>query len=277
MKNIEKAALHKLQGSLRTESRISEVFHENTKLTPLMGQAYFRHIEQILNTPSLVKIIQNPAKIFSLCDTVKLPSVVPAKGLEESIARRRSIRSYSGEPIGLDQIARLLHFAYGITDRKNGFRAVASGGALYPLELYVVPVKSNDLAPGVYHYNSVDHSLDVVTREDRWSDLESAIGFKYFDTDSIALVIIISAIFSRSTMKYLDRGYRMILMEAGAVANNITLMAASMGLGSSALGGFLDDRVSALLDIDGLDEAPLIPLALGRMPHPPGSSNGNQR
>jgi nitroreductase len=55
-------------------------------------------------------------------------------------------------------------------------------------------------------------------------------------------------------------------MEAGEVAQNMTLMATSLGLGALLLGGFIDNRLSDLLDVDGYDEAPLLPIVIGRKP-----------
>jgi hypothetical protein len=44
-----------------------------------------------------------------------------------------------------------------------------------------------------------------------------------------------------------------------------------MGLGACLVGGFHDDTVSRLLEIDGRDEAPLLPVVVGRRadPRPP--------
>jgi nitroreductase len=56
----------------------------------------------------------------------------------------------------------------------------------------------------------------------------------------------------------------MILMEAGEAAQNLCLIATSMDLGACLLGGFNDDLLSSFLDIDGVDEAPLLPVLVGR-------------
>jgi nitroreductase len=58
----------------------------------------------------------------------------------------------------------------------------------------------------------------------------------------------------------------MVLLEAGAAAHGLSLTATSLGLGDCSVGGFLDDRLSELLRIDGREEAPLLPLVVGRRP-----------
>jgi SagB-type dehydrogenase family enzyme len=71
----------------------------------------------------------------------------------------------------------------------------------------------------------------------------------------------------RSLWKYTDRGYRYVLFEAGHVAQNVNLVAESLGLGSLNLGGFFDDRIAALLGIDTNEEVPVYGTGLGIPAH----------
>jgi nitroreductase len=43
------------------------------------------------------------------------------------------------------------------------------------------------------------------------------------------------------------------------------LEATALGLGSCLVGGFHDDTVSQLLEIDGVNEAPLLPVVVGKI------------
>jgi SagB-type dehydrogenase family enzyme len=190
--------------------------------------------------------------------------VEPRTELERTIAARRSIRTFSGAAIDLGELARLLFFTYGKTDPDGAFRAVASGGALYPLELYVVAFKVDGLEHGIYHYGVETGHLDLVRPMDPFSAFKDVVTWQGVDIDNASLAIVITAAFRRSTVKYLDRGYRMVLMEVGEAAQNLSLVATSMDLGACLLGGFNDDLLSDLLDIDGVDEAPLLPVLIGR-------------
>ncbi|MEM6796464.1 MAG: SagB/ThcOx family dehydrogenase, partial [Acidobacteriota bacterium] len=208
----------------------------------------------------------SPYKLYSLNDQASLPDVEPGTGVERAISERRSSRIYSGEAITLEQLSRLLRFSYGRTNSGTGLhkRAVPSGGALYPLEIYVAARKVDGLEPWIYHYNVEEHSLDVVSREDRWPDLKECLALQDMeDPDTCAAVIFVTAIFLRSSVKYNDRAYRMVLMEAGEVGQNLSLLATELGLGSYYLGGFIDDHLSEALEIDGVGEAPLLPVVLG--------------
>lgn len=275
MLKVERSVLKKfsdrrLQGSVRMESSLSEVFHENTKLTPLSSKAYGYAISSFTYSPAAMKLFSHPEKVYSLMDQVALGKVQPRDHLESSIAARRSVRSYTGEPMTMEEMSRLLYFSYGVTDPANGFRAVSSGGALFPLEIYTVPVNTAGLARGLYHYNIASHGLDVVSRDDLLPKLKESVWFQYIDVDQAAAIFVITMIAKRTTIKYQDRGYRMILFEAGEVAQNLTLLATSMGLGACLIGGFQDDQVSELIGIDGLAEAPLLILTVGRRPAGPG-------
>jgi hypothetical protein len=74
-----------------------------------------------------------------------------AISLEESLSRRRSVRSYTDEPLTLQEVSQILWAAQGITDAA-GLRTAPSAGGTYPLELYVVAGNVRGLEPGVYRY-----------------------------------------------------------------------------------------------------------------------------
>jgi SagB-type dehydrogenase family enzyme len=272
MLKVERRVLKKIAGTgiygtLQIESTLSEVFHENTKLAPLSARAYTQTIAKKGNSPVVKALMANPFKVYSLMDQCELerPPGEPNE-LERIITARRSVRSYAGEAVTRQELSRLLLYTYGKLDQKRNYRPVASGGALYPLELYIMPVNVEGLEHGwVYHYNADRHALDVVRREDRWEEFRHLVWLADMeDVEKISMVVVVTAVFARCTMKYQDRGYRLVLIEAGEVGHNLALLAASLGLGTCLLGGFLDDSLSKLLDIDGVDEAPLLPIVVGR-------------
>lgn len=270
MLNIEGPVRKKLStggfhAPLQGQATLSELFHENTKLSPLGGRAYGQHVAGVLRSPVAQRLMESPYKVYSLMDQVALAPTRPQTELEKTIVERRSRRRFTGAAVSLDELSRLLFFAYGRTGPDGRSRAVASGGALYPLEIYVVPHRVDGLDPGVYHYNVEHHCLDAVTRGDQWARLKECVWMQDMkDPDEASLVLFVTAIFQRSTFKYLDRGYRLILLEAGEVAQNLGLLVTALGLGGYLLGGFLDNHLSALLGIDGVEEAPLFPMVVGR-------------
>ncbi|MEM9555446.1 MAG: SagB/ThcOx family dehydrogenase [Acidobacteriota bacterium] len=249
------------------DGALCEVFHENTKLSPLSSREYGKHISLFSSAPSAQKLMAHPYKVYSLGDQVDLPALGAETELERTLLERRSHRHFTGEPITRAELARLLYFTYGRTAPGTRMRPIASPGALYPLEIYVIPHRVTGLERWVYHYNVDQHSLDVVARDDRWEAMKEQVALGDMDDpDETAVLLWITAVLQRSTAKYLDRGYRMTLMEAGEAGHNLGLLATSLGLGGYMIGGFMDDGVAELLEIDGVDEVPLVPMALGRRP-----------
>lgn len=246
------------------KNALYEIFHENTKLGPLTSRAYSAFIVNFIRSRRAQRMVELAHKVYTLVERRALPRVEARNELERAIVARRSIRRFSGEALTLEELARLLFFTYGKTDPRGRFRAVGSGGALYPLELYVAALEVQGLAPGLYHYGVETGALDVVRTDLTRAALAQVVNTEGLDLDNAALALIVTASFRRSTVKYQDRGYRMILMEAGEAAQNLHLLATSMGLGACLLGGFSDDLLSEFLGIDGVEEAPLLPVLIGR-------------
>lgn len=193
------------------------------------------------------------------------PAALGEVSLAEALATRRSERTFGERPITVVELATLLHAAYGVTRDLPGtpqlLRTAPSGGALYPLELYVLPRRVADLEPSLYHYDPLRHVLERV------APLPVIAGpdlSPYGDLlERSAAVIAITAMFWRSRFKYGHRAYRFTLLEAGHVAQNALLAAAALGLAAVPLGGFYDRTVDALLGVDGLHEASLYLVPVG--------------
>lgn len=83
-----------------------------------------------------------------------LPRLKGTLTLEETLARRRSVREFSDAPLTLVELSQLLWAAQGIA-HPAGLRTAPSAGALYPLEVYVAARE------GVYRYESQGHQLIV--------------------------------------------------------------------------------------------------------------------
>lgn len=188
--------------------------------------------------------------------------------LGKALLQRRSEREFKGKPLSLGDLSQLLFYSAGIQkkekDSDKSRRTYASGGARYPLEIYLFSLKAGgELKEGIYHYNIREHSLEKLLEEKglRKKVYPEAIWQEMIKKTPVVLVI--SAVFWRNTIKYKDRGYRYILFEAGHVGQNIYLTAAASGLKCCAIGGFDDDKFNEFLDIDGDSEATLYLFALG--------------
>lgn len=177
-------------------------------------------------------------------EKIKLPEpeIKSKASLEETIQKRRSVRSYLPKPLNNQQVGQLLWAAQGITDNRSGFRAAPSAGATYPMEIYVA---KDD---GLYHYLPNGHILEKISSKDLRGPLASACYGQGFVAEA-SVNIIISAIPERTTESYGHRGIRYIDMEAGHIAQNIHLQAVSLGLASVPVGAFNDSAVKKVLSL----------------------------
>ena len=181
--------------------------------------------------------------------------------IEQSLLQRRSIRSFTGEPLTLGEVSQLLWAAQGITDPR-GYRTAPSAGALYPLEVYLVAGDVENLVPGIYKYEPDGHELDLLMDGDKRSELaDAALGQSSVATG--ALAIVFTAVYERTTFKYGERGVRYVHIEVGHAAQNLCLQATAMGLGAVTVGAFHDDEVTEVINLPS-EEKPLYIIPVGR-------------
>lgn len=183
------------------------------------------------------------------------PSVKGGTSLVESLAKRRSVRQFSDQPLSAEQIGQLLWAAQGITNKGWGLRTAPSAGALYPLETYVV------FEQGVYHYNPRRHELKRVIEGDMRGKLQNA-AWGQRAVGSAPAVFVFAAVHERTSVKYGKRATRYVDMEAGHACQNLLLQAAALGLGGVPVGAFRDDKVADVLKLDS-NAAPLYLVPVG--------------
>lgn len=174
--------------------------------------------------------------------------------VEDAIARRRSVRSFSPEEPGLEPAAQLLWVAQGITS-EDGLRAAPSAGARYPLETYLA------CPYGLFHYEPAKHAITKAQVEDVRAPLASACFGQTFIADA-PLSVIFAAVHERTTSRYGDRGIRYVYMDVGHAAENVHLQAEALGLGSVPVGAFDDDAVAEVLRLPS-DQRPIYIVAIG--------------
>ena len=180
--------------------------------------------------------------------------------LAEAFARRRSVRDYAEGELTLAQVTRLLWAGQGTND-PSGLRTAPSAGALYPLELSLVVGNVAGLKSGVYRYQVRRHALKLVAKGDLRPRLAKAALGQAWLADGAA-VVVVTAIYERTTRKYGKRGTRYIQIEVGHAAQNVLLQAAVLGLGAAVVGAFDDAAVVDVLGLPDL-EHPLYLLPVG--------------
>lgn len=191
------------------------------------------------------------------------PEISDRSRIEELIEKRRSVRRYKDKKFSESIIFRLLWAAQGISSRKEGLRTSPSAGALYPLEIHIVIGEGNEPEPGIYRYLPEEHALVREIAGDMREKLSKAALFQPMIKNA-PVSIVISAVYSRITDKYGNRGRHYTHMEAGHAAQNIYLLGVELGIGTCAVGAFDDDEVKSVLKLP-VNEEPLYILPLGYM------------
>jgi SagB-type dehydrogenase family enzyme len=102
----------------------------------------------------------------------------------------------------------------------------------------------------------------LVARGDKRRDLSTAAFDQHSILDAPA-VIVFSAVYERTTLKYGDRGKRYVHMETGHAAQNVCLQAVTLKLGTVTIGAFRDEEVKKILSLMN-DQEPLYLMPVGR-------------
>jgi SagB-type dehydrogenase family enzyme len=183
---------------------------------------------------------------------------------EDVLKRRHSNRDFTSRSLSKKELSQLLLYSCGLLDtEQNNSRVNPSGGARFPIEVYPIVFSGNNEVPaGVYHYDVKNHSLDVLwSRKFSPEDISKLFVYDFVHTASCALIL--TGVFSRDQMKYGERGYRYILLDAGHISENVYLTGTALGLKVCALGGSLDENIEQLLDIDGVTESLVHTIIIG--------------
>lgn len=165
------------------------------------------------------------------------PSLTGKVSVEEALAKRRSIRSFTQQDLSLQQVGQLAWAAQGITGER-GQRTAPSAKAVYPLQLYLV--KSD----GVFRYVPEGHKLVKLSGSDVRTELSTQSSVREAPLD-----FVIVADSTKARASFGERAERFTSIEAGHVAQNIHLQAVALGLGSVSVGGYKENDVTKALGL----------------------------
>jgi len=185
--------------------------------------------------------------------------------LWDAIARRRSTREFSNQPIPFSELSQLIWATQGITLRAQGFefRASPSAGALYPIETYLVVNRVEEIPPGLYHYNVKEAQL-ILLKDGQFGTELCRAGLGQEMLAQAACVFVWTAIVERSKWKYRERAYRYIYMDVGHIGQTLYLAATALNLGCCTVGAFFDDEIDRVIGADGETEISVYLGAVGR-------------
>ncbi len=192
----------------------------------------------------------------------------PTQELISIMQKRRTVRNVTSQSLRLEELSACLFAGLGLI----GFvqtsvqwlplKLTPSGGARNPYEAFVMVQKVEGLTCGMYHYSAYDHSLERV------ADLpENTAGelLKCQDwANDMGAVIFLVAVLERTMWKYNDpNSYRVVIMEAGHIAQNMMLACAANGLTACPTGAMAHSLISSALKLKAITHTPVYALSIG--------------
>ena len=229
----------------------------------------FAMSERVGKSPSPIKYVTG----FSSFKLSKPQEIDQHKlTLKEVLEKRKTIRIYSNKRMSADDLS---YFLYHSARIKNIFhskegtlteRPYPSGGARYPLEIYVANNRIIDIQKGVHYYDPLKHRLILLNKNNRYQrkfnrfllDVQHPLMDRKPD-----VIFIITAVFARAMWKYEKLGMSLILSDLGCLYQTMYLLATEMKLAPCPIGKTEEDLVKNWLNLNWFEESHVGTFMLG--------------
>ncbi len=236
--------------------RVWELYHANSKNSKSSG------LSNPYSSPKTGAMYSGFS--FAENDSVVLPS--PEQSLHcdllEIMRVRRSAQPECRQELPLGTLSNLLYAAVGIISSEGGGRkSTPSAGGLYSIDLFGRARNCENIPDSIFYYVPQNHRLSLLRVSDK--EYEETIFLQKEFVDTANLELFLCASFGRLTPKYGERGYRYCLLEAGHVAQNLTLAATALGLKSCCIGGYYDQAAESLIALDGVRQSVIYSCIVG--------------
>lgn len=209
------------------------------------------------------------------CETDLLIDLCPVKDFEKTqvnfidvIGKRKSRRKYSEASITFYELSLMLWCTQGIRKVVNNghttLRTVPSAEARHPFETYLIVNNVESLNPGLYRYLPLEHKLlfkgELPDIKERLND--ATVNQKFISNSAVTFVWAVVPY--RSEWSFPEEAYKLIAMDAGHMCQNLYLAAEAVGAGACAVAGYDQDKMDALIGVDGKEEFTIYLAAVGR-------------
>jgi putative peptide maturation dehydrogenase len=196
--------------------------------------------------------------------------------LYRALLARKTTRAFDPEAsLELGELSTVLRYVFGahgwapiVGDLFGLRRTSPSGGGLHPVEAYPLVSRVDGVEPGLYHYRTRDHALELVAplSPDEASPLTTNFvsGQAYFGAAQVS--VILTARYYRSFWKYRrhQKAYSALLMDAAHLSQTLYLVAAELGLGAYVTVAINSAAIDERLGLDPVSEGALAIVGFGR-------------
>jgi SagB-type dehydrogenase family enzyme len=194
---------------------------------------------------------------------------ITAISVESAIRNRQSRRSFTVDPLTLDELSFLLWATQGLRqqlDEGTALRTVPSAGARHAFETYVCIFRVSGLKSGFYRYLPAESKLLYGFQEDQAAAKITAATLGQSFVAQAAVVFIWTTIPYRMEWRYGVAAYKTIAIDAGHVCQNLYLACEAIGAGTCAVAAYHQELMDQLLRIDGRDEFVIYLAPVGKLP-----------
>jgi SagB-type dehydrogenase family enzyme len=189
----------------------------------------------------------NPFRRYDGAALVRLP--LPAEGRALPFWQLYVPDSVVPAPLSVDSVSLFLRYTLSLTAWKQfegttwPLRANPSSGNLHPTEGYLLlpPLDKFHNRPGIYHYASKAHGLELRANLDRsvWAGFPEG-----------SFLVGLSSILWREAWKYGERAFRYCQHDVGHALASMRFAAAALGWKIRLLDGVSGDALAQLLGLD---------------------------
>ncbi len=177
--------------------------------------------------------------------------------VEEAIRLRKSHRSFTKDSMKLDELSFLLWATQGVRKKESErvcFRTVPSAGCRHALETYLAVFRVEGLDRGIFRYLPLSHELIFIQS---CKNLEEKVAISTLGQNFCsegAVTFYWTAIPERMEWRYSSASYKVILLDAGHVCQNLYMACQAVGAGTCAIAAYDQERADEMLGLNGLDE-----------------------
>jgi SagB-type dehydrogenase family enzyme len=202
--------------------------------------------------------------------------------LTDLLVNRRSTRTFSEEPVTLQQFSWILKFALGsfgrftkqdvdnhgpkTKDEKGILLGCEKftfpiGGAINTIGCYIIANKIKGLKKAIYEYSYLDHEVIKVAKCTMQDACKNIFLNAEWPVNAAAIILLTT---SPNIRKNYSHTYKLALLEAGHVLQTISLLSEQVSLGACEMGGINELPILNILNKRNTYETvPIAAIAIG--------------
>ncbi|MBL6992184.1 MAG: SagB family peptide dehydrogenase [Bacteriovoracaceae bacterium] len=244
------------------KDKLKRTFSKKLKYLPV--RIYNHFALKIDGNPDLISDLQKlreeeSNKVVSGIDKMELTP--PKDNIKGKVCE--TVRKFSLEGIKQDKFKDFIMDCIGGCNEEGVYYNFPSGGDLRPLRFYFLIENVEAFKRDIYFYEIGSNSL--IPQKVDPIILDGIV--ENFSQGGIidhgGFYLLISANYYQSILKYSARGLRYIFMEAGHVMQNFYMISKKYSLGVTAIGGYPEELLNKLLNLDTVSESVIYCAAIG--------------